>query len=130
MELAAVHDMHMTINFVHRFVYFVPEASEEYAALSVTGRAAYFGPRTAPLGPVSDEVIIATFYNFSPRAVHTATEGMWQTATPEALQAARFRAVRRALDRVPAGLTTDQIEEALAILDPVIGRLDLAGKPV
>ena len=53
MELAAVHDVHMTINLVHRFVYFAPEGAEEYGGLGVTGRAAYFGPRAAPLGAVT-----------------------------------------------------------------------------
>ena len=52
MDLPTVHDAHMAINLVHRFVYFVPDAAEEYAALGLTGRGTYFGSRAAPLGPV------------------------------------------------------------------------------
>jgi hypothetical protein len=130
MELAAVRDVHMTINFVHRLVYFVPEAGEEYGALGVTGRGAYFASRAAPLGAVPDEVVIATFYNFSPRAVHTAMPGMWDAASPEAIQAARFRVVRRAFDRVGAPLSEEDVAEARSLAGPVLAALDLAGKPL
>ena len=105
-------------------------SAEEYGALGVSGPGAYFGPRAAPLGAASEQLIIATFYNFSPRAVRSGTEGLWQKASPEALQAARFRAVRRGLDRVAVGLTTAQVDEARSIIDPVVAQLDLAGKPL
>ena len=49
MDLQTVRDVHMAINLVHRFVYFVPEAAEEYEALGVTGRGSYFASRAAPL---------------------------------------------------------------------------------
>lgn len=130
MSSSAVHDVHMMINLVHRLVYFVPEAVEEYAALGVKGRGGYFASRSAPMGPVPDEVIIATFYNFSPRAVTTAMPGVWEAASPAALQAARFRVVQRAIERVGATLTTDQIDEARALVDPVVAGLTLAGRPL
>jgi hypothetical protein len=111
-------------------VYFVPEAAEEYGSLGVKGVGGYFGSRSAPMGAVSPEVIIATFYNFSPLAVTSAMVGVWEAAAPEALQAARFRAVRRALDRVGAELSGEQIAEARALIDPVVTGLDVAGKPL
>ena len=46
MDRSIVHTAHMAINMAHRFVYFVPEAAEEYAAIGVTGRTAYFASRT------------------------------------------------------------------------------------
>lgn len=128
MDRSTVHDVHMAINLVHRFVYFVPEAAEEYAALGATGRGTYFASRAAPLGPVPDAVVLATFYNFSPVAVHAAMPGMWDIATPAAWQAARFRAAERALGRVAPALTAAQITEARALVDPVVAGLDLAGK--
>jgi hypothetical protein len=130
MRLATVHDVHMAINLAHRFVYFVPEAAEEYAALGITGRSGYFASRAAPLGPVSDPVIVATFYNFHPRAVATATPGIWEAASPDAWQAARYRAAQRALHRVGVTLTAAEISEARAIIDPVVAGADLAGKPL
>lgn len=128
MDLPTVHDAHMAINLVHRFVYFVPDAAEEFAALGLTGRGTYFGSRAAPLGPVPAEVVLATFYNFSPAAVHAAMPGVWDTVSPAALQDARFRAVARALDRVDGRLSDDAIAEARSIIDPVVAGLDLAGK--
>ena len=130
MPTSAVHDVHMVINLVHRLVYFVPEAAEEYGALGVTGPGGYFGSRAAPMGAVPDEVIIATFYNFSPLAVRSAMPGVWAAASPDSLQAARFRVVGRAVDRVGAHLSADQIAEARALIDPVVAGLDIAGKPL
>jgi hypothetical protein len=130
MSSSVVHDVHMAINLVHRLVYFVPEAGQEYGALGVTGAGGYFGSRSAPMGAVPDEVIIATFYNFSPRAVTSSMPGVWDAASPEKLQAARFRVVGRALDRVGANLSDEQIAEARALIDPVVAGLDLAGKPL
>ena len=130
MDRSIVHNVHMAINLAHRFVYFVPEAAEEYAALGVTGRTGYFASRAAPMGAVTDEVVLATFYNFSPTAVMSAMPGAWEKASPESLQAARFRVVRRSLDRVGASLSAAEIEEARSIIDPVMAELDLAGKPL
>ena len=62
----------MAINLAHRLVYFVPEAAEEYAELGVKGQPGYFASRAAPMGAVPAEVVIATFYNFSPLAVTSA----------------------------------------------------------
>jgi hypothetical protein len=130
MDRKTVHDVHMMINLVHRLVYFVPEAAEEYGSLGVNGAGGYFGSRSAPMGAVPPEVIIATFYNFSPLAVTSAMVGVWEAAAPEALQAARFRAVRRAVDRVGVELSDEQIAEARALTDPVVTGLDVAGKPL
>jgi hypothetical protein len=130
MSSPAVHDVHMAINLVHRLVYFVPEAAEEYGALGVHGAGGYFGSRSAPMGAVPDEVIIATFYNFSPRAVRSSMPGVWATASPESLQEARFRVVSRALERVGVDLSQEAISEARSLIDPVVAALDLAGKPL
>jgi hypothetical protein len=130
MSSSAIHDVHMMINLVHRCVYFVPEAAREYGSLGVSGGGAYFGSRSAPMGAVPDEVIIATFYNFSPFSVTSSMPGVWDAAPPEALQAARFRVVERALDRVGVDLSSEQIAEARALVDPVVAALELAGRPL
>ncbi len=132
MDRSIVRTVHMAINMTHRPVYFVPEANEEYAALGVEpGRGTYFASRTAPMGVVPDEVILATFYNFSEQAVRTAEVGkVWAGALPDALQAARFRAVRRSFERVGCTLSVEHIAEARALIDPVVAGLSLAGKPL
>src|SRR5436305_15272083 len=111
---SAVHDVHMAINLVHRLVYFVPEASEEYAKFGASGAGGYFASRSAPMGAVTDEVVIATFYNFSPLAVSSSMPGMWDAASPSEWQHARFRAVDRAFERVGAQLPSAPREEARA----------------
>ncbi|HMC69915.1 MAG TPA: hypothetical protein VKJ07_12240, partial [Mycobacteriales bacterium] len=55
---------HRALEPIHTLVYFVPEAAERYAALGVTGgMRGYFASRSAPLGLVPAEVVVATFYN-------------------------------------------------------------------
>ena len=83
-------------------IYFVPEAAEAYARLGVTGRAGYFASRAAPMGAVSAEVVVSTFFNFNPELVHAAIPEAWEVTTPEALVAARFDAVDARLPP-PAG---------------------------
>ncbi len=131
MDLATVHDAHMAINLAHRFVYFVPEAAEEYASLGIEGRGGYFGVRAAPMGPVPEGVVLATFYNFSPAAVTAAAiDKVWATASPADLQAARFRVVDRAMKRAGVAISDADLTEARSILDPIVAGLDLAGKPL
>jgi hypothetical protein len=89
-----------TLEPLHGMIYFVPEASEEYASLGISGRDGYFASRAAPMGAVAAEVVVATFFNFNPELVHHAIPRAWVTATPEQLIAARFRAADRALHRV------------------------------
>nr|WP_179816397.1 hypothetical protein [Allostreptomyces psammosilenae] len=128
MDLKAVRDVSRTISATHLFVYFIPEAREEAAELGVTEYGpAYFAFRSAPMGAVPWQVTLAAFYNFSPRSVR-AMAGVWDTATPEQWQAARFAAVGRAMRRVDVHLTADQIAEARSLIDPVVASADYAGK--
>jgi hypothetical protein len=132
MDRSIVRSVHAAIAMAHRPVYFVPEANVEYAALGVEpGRGTYFASRAAAMGVVPDEVILATFYNFSEHAVRTAEIGkVWAGASAQALQAARFNAVRRSFDRVGCTPSTAEIAEARALIDPVVAGLNLAGKPL
>ncbi|MCU1359298.1 MAG: hypothetical protein JWN99_587 [Ilumatobacteraceae bacterium] len=83
---------------VHGMIYFTALAAEEYAAIGVTSnRTGYFASRSAAMGAVPADVVIATFYNFHPGLVRHAMNGVWQTTTPDAMLAARLRAVDRAL---------------------------------
>ncbi len=132
MDRSIVRSVHTAISMAHRPVYFVPEANMEYAALGVEpGRGTYFASRTAAMGVVPDEVILATFYNFSEHAVRTAEIGkVWAGASAQSLQAARFNAVRRSFDRVGCTPSAAEISEARALIDPVVAGLNLAGKPL
>ncbi|NSC19749.1 hypothetical protein FM076_00295 [Streptomyces albus subsp. chlorinus] len=128
MDLNAVREVSLTINAAHLFVYFIPEAPEQAAELGVTEYApAYFAFRSAPMGAVPWQVTLAAFYSFSPRSVQ-AMAGVWEAATPQQWQAARFTAAGRALQRVGVDLTADQIAEARSLIDPVVASADYAGK--
>ena len=120
----------MMINLVHRVVYFVPEAAEEYGALGVHGAGGYFGSRSAPMGAVPDEVIIATFYNFSPLAItvgdarrvgRRVARGAASRPLPSGrpIVAADGRRSFRRADRRGGSL-----------IDPVVAGLDPGGKPL
>ncbi len=89
-----------TLEPLHGMIYFVPEAAEAYARLGITGRAGYFASRAAPMGAVTADVVVSTFFNFNPELVHAAIPAAWQATTPVALVAARFRAVDAAFRRL------------------------------
>ncbi len=90
-----------TLEPVHGAIYFVPEAAEEYATVGIDDRMrGYFASRSAPMGAVTAEVVIATFFNFDPSLVRRSMEGVWGDVTPEAILAARLRAADRMLRRL------------------------------
>lgn len=84
----------------HAFIYFAPEATAAYADLGLDGQDGYFASRSAAMGPVGAEVVIATFFNFKPELVHQALPAAWSTTTPAAVLAARFHAADLALRRM------------------------------
>lgn len=89
-----------TLEPLHGMIYFVPEATEAYARLGISGRVGYFASRAAPMGAVTADVVTSTFFNFNPELVHVAIPGSWEIATPLQLVAARFAAVDTALRRL------------------------------
>ncbi|MEZ0076911.1 SCO6745 family protein [Planotetraspora sp. GP83] len=100
---------------VHAMVYFVPEATEQYAALGLTDwRSGYFASRAAAFGPASPELVIATFYNFSPRLIRRALPAAWGVVSPDKLLAARLDAAGAALRRADIHARPD-LEETLAL---------------
>ena len=89
-----------TLEPLHGMIYFVPEAADAYARLGITGRSGYFASRSAPMGAVSADVVVSTFYNFNPELVHAAIPQSWELATPAQLVAARFNAADAAIRRI------------------------------
>jgi hypothetical protein len=96
-----------TLEPLHGMIYFVPEAAEAYARLGITERAGYFASRAAPMGAVSADVVVSTFYNFNPELVHAAIPQSWEMATPAQLVAARFNAADAATRRILGGAIVD-----------------------
>ncbi len=82
-----------TLEPVHGMIYFAPEADEEYRAIGLrANRMGYFASRSAPMGAVPAEVVIATFFNFNPDLVRRVIPEAWSLASPSQIVAARFAA--------------------------------------
>jgi hypothetical protein len=125
-----IREISEAVTAAHLFIYRSRELGEEADEMGGADRALqYLAYRAAALGAVPWQVVLAVFYNFSPRAVqHMA--GAWDVAPPERWQAARFAAAGRAMRRVGVALTAEEIAEARSLVDPVVAAADHAGRPM
>ena len=133
MDSTAARRNWRTLEPYHGLVYFCPEATEEYAGLGITGFDGYFASRAAAFGAASAELVMATFYNFHPAVVRHALPSAWDHATPEAVLAARGRAVAAALVRTTDdALAGPQLERAVELVRPAGEAVaeTLAGRPL
>ncbi|MBP2477091.1 hypothetical protein JOF53_005963 [Crossiella equi] len=89
----------LSLEAVHAFIYFVPEALNRFEKLGVGYAGGYFGSRAAAMGPVGAETVIATFYNFNPEFVRTTVPAVWDIASPEQFLATRLEAADEGLRR-------------------------------
>src|SRR3954447_19206804 len=100
-DLPLARRAHRALEPIHTLVYFVPEGAERYEALGVTDdMRGYFASRSAPLGVVPAEVVVATFYNFSPTHVAKAIPSVWEVTAPQQVLAARLEVADAALTRL------------------------------
>ena len=130
-SLETVERLHTLITRLHVPVYFAREAADEYKKEGLHGWSGYFGSRTAAMGELPTESVIATFYNFSPDVVKPAMAGMWDTTTAEALQLARFRLMAAIFDDIGRdALSADPatVVEATSGLQSVVDGLDWGGR--
>jgi hypothetical protein len=101
---AMARRMWQALETVHMTVYFAPEPRDAYRRAGLRGGwMGYFASRSAAMGPVPAEVVVATFYNFHPRMVHRAIPDAWGFAPPEAVLAARLEGADAALRRLLGG---------------------------
>jgi len=123
--------MWRTLEPYHGIVYFTPHAADQYGRLGIEGRDGYFASRAAALGPVSAEVVIATFYNFHPGLVRHAVPKVWDIAAPAEILAARLRAADLALREV-LGDDVDgaEVVEAAALAEKAAREASVAGRPL
>lgn len=130
-SLATVDRLHQLTTRLHVPVYFAREGADEYAKEGVHGFSGYFGSRTAAMGELPTESVIATFYNFSPDRVRPAMHGVWETTTARDMQLARYRLMATVFDSVgrdALGAGSDGVAEATAALAEVVNRLPWAGR--
>lgn len=117
MDALLARRMLRTLEPYHAVVYAVPEAEAAYTALGLRpGRMGYFASRSAAMGPVPAEVVIATFYNFQPDLIRSVIPEAWSLASPAAILEARLRVVDAGLRRIlgEKALLSPEMEEAAA----------------
>jgi hypothetical protein len=109
---------HYTVEPLHTAAYFAKEMGPAYAAAGAKGTMrSYFAVRSAPLGKVAPEVVVATFYNFAPHLVAQAIPSVWDETTPEALLEARLSGIDALYRRVLGEevLASEEMAEAAAL---------------
>jgi hypothetical protein len=90
-----------TANPYPSVVFLAPEAAAAYAAAGLRpGRTGYFAGRAAPMGAVTAEVVIATFYSFQPDLIRSCIPAAWSAASPEVILGHRLLSVDAALRRI------------------------------
>ena len=76
MDTTLARKMWRTLEPYHGFIYFSPaRVRARTARLGVTGQDGYFASRSAPMGAVTGEVVVATFFNFNPALVAPGVPG-------------------------------------------------------
>ncbi len=113
-------------------IYFAPEAREAYMTAGLKGYwMGYFASRVAAMGPVSANVVAATFFNFHPRMVAKAIPDAWQFSTPEKVLAARYSSADAALRRLLGEqVNAPEVAEAAALAKQAIDGCSVSGRPL
>lgn len=115
---------------VHTVVYFAQDKSA-YAQVGLKGGwMGYFASRAAPMGAVSPEVVIATFFNFAPTMVRRAIPDAWSFASPEAVLRARLTVAEAGLRALLGEAGEDAVREAAGLLRVAADAGDLSGRPL
>jgi helix-turn-helix protein len=124
--------MWQALETLHMTVYFAPEPRDAYRRAGLRGGwMGYFASRSAAMGPVPAEVVMATFYNFHPRMVRRAIPDAWGFAPPAEVLAARFAGADAALRRL-LGRWVDgpEVAEAAALGRQAMDGLEPSGRPL
>ena len=123
-----------TLEPIHGAIYFASEVRREYRAVGLDDRmTGYFASRSAPMGAVPAEVVIATFFNFDPDLVRRSLDGVWERVSPSVVLAARLRGADRMIRAhagalVESGEVAEAAELARSVALAACGRLD--GRPL
>lgn len=133
-ELGRVRQMWHLLEPLHAVLYYAPEAFDEASALgyAVDERwPSYFAWRAAPLGEAGAARVTETFYSFSPAMVAEHVPAIWSVASPDAVLAARRRAVDRAYRTLLGeAATAPETAEAAALVRRVAEAADTTGRPL
>ena len=131
-EPVLARKMHRTLEPYHGVIYFSPEAFERYRALGIPDwRMGYFASRSAPMGAVPGEVVVATFFNFSPTEVLRCIPAAWAIASPEAMLEARLAGIDGTLRRILGDeIGSDDVVEAAELARRAAEACTPEGRPL
>ncbi|ETX00664.1 MAG: hypothetical protein ETSY1_10390 [Candidatus Entotheonella factor] len=107
-----------------------PEVQAACEQLGLTAdRMGYYAMRSAPLGPVSAEVVAALFYHHTVDMIAPSIPLAWRIASPETVIAARFEAVDRAYRRLlPQQIQSAEVAEAAELVREALTGCSTAGR--
>ncbi|MGH2755810.1 MAG: SCO6745 family protein [Actinomycetota bacterium] len=117
---------------VHAVTYYAPEARAATDALGLKGGwMGYFAGCAAPMGAVSAEVVIATFFNFHPDMVHRALPDAWELSSPDDVVIAREGAMGDALRRLLGdAIDSPDLAEAAELARSAVDGCEPYGRPL
>jgi hypothetical protein len=124
--------MWRALETLHMTVYFAPEPRDAYCRAGLRGGwMGYFASRSAAMGPVPAEVVMATFYNFHPRMVRRAIPDAWGFAPPDRVLEARLEGADAALRRLLGDWVEErEVAEAAALARQAMDGQDPSGRPL
>ena len=124
--------MWQALEAIHMTVYWAPEPPEAYRRAGLRGGwMGYFASRSAAMGPVPAEVVMATFYNFHPRMVRRAIPDAWGFAAPAKVLEARFAGADAALRRLlGTWAASPEATEAATLTRQAMEGQDPSGRPL
>jgi hypothetical protein len=124
--------MWQVLETLHMTVYFAPEPRDAYRRAGLRGGwMGYFASRSAAMGPVPAEVVMATFYNFHPRMVRRAIPDAWGFAPPDRVLEARTEGADAALRRLLGDWAGGpEAAEAAALARQAMEGQDPSGRPL
>ncbi|HEX4059297.1 MAG TPA: hypothetical protein VHX87_13395 [Galbitalea sp.] len=114
---------------VHAVTYFSTEARDALAEVGLPRYwDGYFAGRAAPVGEVSGAPVVAMFSGFAPFLVNRALPAAWQIVTPAQVIEARYVGAANTLRAIVPDAAT--VEAAADALVPLVGDLDIVGRPL
>jgi hypothetical protein len=129
---AMARRMWQALETLHMTVYWAPEPRDAYRQAGLRGGwMGYFASRSAAMGPVPAEVVMATFYNFHPRMVRRAIPDAWGFAAPAKVLEARFAGADAALRRLLGTWAgSPEAAEAAGLTRRAMEGQDPSGRPL
>lgn len=116
-----------TLEPLHVVGYLAEGPRKAFADVGLPGRRGYFAQRAAPMGPVGEPLVTATFYVFSPALVARSVPLVWDLVSPEEATAVRQESVAATLHAV---LGDPDVTEAVELARTACAGLSAPGRPL